>query len=123
MPTTLLLDVSTWDLVVDAKGNIALASEPYALAQDAASACKTFLGECYWDTTVGVPLQQEILGHAPSVSLLKQRMVAAARTVPGVQSARFFLTAIDQRGLSGQLQVASDAGNSVVDFSVINPQG
>jgi hypothetical protein len=36
--------------VLDAEGNIAVASEPYSLAQDAASAIKTFAGEVFWDT-------------------------------------------------------------------------
>ena len=53
---TLLLDPLKWDLVVDAAGNIAVASPPYALAQDAASSIKLFSGECYYDTSIGVQL-------------------------------------------------------------------
>jgi hypothetical protein len=39
-----LPDRSTWDLVLGASGNIAEASAPYALAQDAASAIQLFAG-------------------------------------------------------------------------------
>jgi hypothetical protein len=46
---TLLLDVSSWDLCLDAAGNIAMASNPYSIAQDAASAIRTFAG----DFTIG----------------------------------------------------------------------
>lgn len=34
---TLLLDQKSWDLTLDAAGNIAVAAEPYAIAQDVAS--------------------------------------------------------------------------------------
>ncbi len=127
MASTLLLDRPTWDLVLDAKGNIAVASEPYSLAQDAASAIKTFLGECYWDTTVGVPLLTKVFaGVAPSLALLKSMLVAAAETVPGVASAQVFLSdASPDRGLSGQVQITSAATGTVTaaTFTVTNPQG
>ena len=55
MASTLALELQDWDLCVDTSGNIALATEPYAIAQDVASACKTFLGECWYDTTYGIP--------------------------------------------------------------------
>jgi hypothetical protein len=117
MMHTLLLDVQAWDLVLDANNNIAVASEPYSLAQDAASAIKTFLGECYWDTTVGVPWMQ-------SLPLLKAQLVAAALTVPDVASAIAFISAFTNRTISGQIQVvsATTRQTSVANFSVINPQ-
>lgn len=120
---TLLLDTVAWDLVLDAGGNIAVAGEPYSLAQDAASAIRTFLGECYWDTTVGVPYST-ILGQAPSLALLKAQLVAAALTVPDVAAASVFVTAIVGRLVSGQVQVTSVTGQtSAANFSTINPQG
>ena len=39
---TLLLDLTNWDLLVDASGNIAVASDPYSVAQDVASAVRVF---------------------------------------------------------------------------------
>lgn len=100
-----------WDLCLDANGNIALASEPYSLAQDAASACRTFLGECWYDTTIGVPYWTDILGHFPSLSLVKADLVAAAMTVPGVDSAQVFITGVVDRQLQGQIQVTDSTGN------------
>lgn len=125
MASTLLLDQSTWDLVRDANGNIALASEPYSLAQDAASAIKTFLGECYWDTMVGIPWLTQILGQRPSLALVKAQLVAAAETVPDVASAVVFLASANGRLITGQVQVtsASTGQVSAAAFSVINPQG
>ena len=107
MASTILLDRSSWDLVLDANGNIALASEPYALAQDAASAIKTFLGECYWDTTIGVPWLQQIFGKRPPLALLKAHLVAAALTVPDVASAQVFISSAKNRLVTGQVQVTS----------------
>jgi hypothetical protein len=108
---TLLLNPQTWDLVVDASNNIAVAGNPYSLAQDAASAIKLFLGELYFDTTQGVPYFQQILGKLPNVSLLKAKLAAAALTVPGVVSATVFITSIVNRQVSGQVQVTDQNGN------------
>lgn len=123
---SLLLDRAAWDLVVDAAGNIAVAAEPYALAQDAASAIQTFKGECYWDTDVGVPYMSEILGKNAPLALLKQALIEAALSVPDVSSAQVFLGALNGRALSGQVQVIPSSGVSAVaaaTFSVVNPQG
>jgi hypothetical protein len=125
MAGTLLLDTDNWDLIVDANGNIALATEPYSLAQDAASAIKTFLGECYWDTTVGVPWKQQILGQTPTLALLKAQLEAAAETVPDVVKAQVFISSLTARAVSGQVQVtsATTGQTSAANFTVINPQG
>lgn len=125
MAATILLDTQAWDLVLDANGNIALATEPYSLAQDAASAIKTFLGECYYDTSIGLPYLTQILGKNPSISFLKAQFVAAALTVPDVASAQCFISSVSGRGVSGQIQVTSAATGqtSAASFSVINPIG
>lgn len=122
---TLLLDITAWDLVLDASGNIAVASEPYSLAQDAASAIKTFLGECYWDTTLGVPYLTQIFGKNPSLSSLKGVLETAAETVPDVSSAAVVIASVTNRTVSGQVQVksASTGLTSVAAFAAINPQG
>jgi len=125
MASTLLLN-SNWDLTLDANGNIAVVAEPYALAQDAASAIKTFLGECYLDTTIGVPYLQQIFGKALPLSLLKQLLTDAALTAsPEIASARVFITSLTDRQLTGQVQIVSGATGQVsaANFSVLNPQG
>jgi hypothetical protein len=101
-----------WDLCLDASGNIAMATGPYSLAQDAASACRTFVGECWYDTTIGVPYWQEILGHFPTLTLVKAQLVAAAMTVPGVESAQVFISGVVGRQLQGQVQVTDADGNT-----------
>ena len=112
MAATIYLNPSSWDLAIDANGNIASASEPYALAQDAASACRTFLGECYFDTTIGIPYSTEVLGRDPSIPLLKSYLVNAALTVPDVVSAQAFITEVyGSRSVGGQVQITDSSGN------------
>lgn len=119
---TLLLDTVAWDLCLDAGGNMALATEPYALAQDAACACKLFRGEYWYDTTLGVPWLQQLLGVSPPpMTLIKQLLTAAALTVPDVTEVLVFLTNYDPRTrvLGGQVQVYQ--GNAIVavtDFTI-----
>ena len=122
---TLLLDQGSWDLLVNAQGNIALADAPYATAQDAASAIKTFLGEAYFDTTIGVPWLQQILGQTPTLALLKAQLAAAAETVPDVATAQVFISSFSNRAVTGQVQVISTTTGqtSASTFTVINPQG
>jgi hypothetical protein len=106
MASTLLLDTQTWDLVVDSNGNIAVATEPYALAQDAASAARLFAGECWYDTSQGVPYWQAILGAMPPLSYLKAKYVEAAMSVPDVKKATVFIATITRdRVVSGQIQI------------------
>lgn len=125
MMDTLLLDQASWDLVLDADGNIAKASNPYALAQDAASAIRTWLGEVYFDTTLGVPWSQQVFGKTPSLSLLKEQVRASALSVPEVASAEVFLVTLSDRRIGGQVQVSPAGGGAAqaANFEVIDPQG
>lgn len=114
---TLLLDRTTWDLCLDSAGNIAVASEPYALAQDAASHIRLFAGELWYDIGQGIPYFGQILGKPPSIALMKAQFVAAALKVPGVIAARAFVTSIEGRTVTGQIQITDATGKiSVATF-------
>jgi hypothetical protein len=121
---TILLDVDSWDLVLDVNGDIAKASEPYSLAQDAASAIRTWLGEVYFDTLLGVPYLEKVLGRNPSVALLKSLFEAAAKSVPGVAAATCYISGLSDREVAGQVQVVSAATGrrSAANFTAVNPQ-
>ena len=54
-----------------------------------------------------------VLGKLPSVALVRQMMIAAAMTVPGVASAQVFFTGFSNRKLSGQVQITSTAGVTI----------
>jgi hypothetical protein len=109
---TLLLDNSAWDLVLDSSGNIALASPPYAVAQDVASACRLFLGELWYNTAQGVPYWQQFLGLNPTSSQISQGFNAAALTVSGVTKANMVITSVAGREDSGQIQFTTSDGES-----------
>lgn len=114
---TLLLDVSSWDLVLDAAGNIAIAAEPYAVAQDVASAIKLFAGELWYDTTKGVPYFASILGKSPPVEFYKAANVAAALTVPTVVSASCTISSFQNRTVGGSVTFRrSDGTSNTVQF-------
>ena len=107
---TLMIDPSTGGLTYTAAGDIAVASPPYALAQDAASECKVFLGECYYDTNRGIPYAQQVLGFIPPLSLLRSYLIQAALLVPGIVKANVFFSSFKNRKLSGQVQVTDQTG-------------
>lgn len=107
---TLLLDRTEWDLVLDAFGNIAMATVPYAFAQDVASAIKLFIGEAYYDTTRGIPYWENILGQFPTVSLIESYMANAALTVPGVVTARCTINSFNDRIVSGIVEFIDENG-------------
>jgi len=111
-------------MCLDSSGNIALTAEPYALAQDAASAIQMHLGECRYDTKLGINYLGTLLGKSPiPVQLMRTRFIAEAMRVPGVTSAQMFFSALNNRTVSGQVQVKSVAGavSAVTISPVINP--
>lgn len=107
---TLLLTLDVWDLCIDASRNIAVAAAPYQLAQDVASAIRTFLGEVYYDSSLGVNYFGEILGHTPPVTVFQADMVAAALTVVGVVSAKCVLNSFENRVVTGQVLFTDSSG-------------
>jgi hypothetical protein len=117
--STLYLDPGSWDLVADANGNIALATPPYAVTQDVASACRVFLGEEYYDTSVGVPYLGQnpptnesgaILGQSPPLNVMQSAIASQALTVPDVESATCVVSAFQGRTAVGQVQFETGSG-------------
>lgn len=126
---TLFLEVDTWDLVVDAAGNIAMAMPSYSIVQDVASACRVFRGEVYYDTTVGILYlgqivdgepapqnQQQLLGRTPALNVLQSALATMALTVPWVASAEAVISAFIDREVQGQVQIKTESGAT---FTVI----
>jgi hypothetical protein len=107
---TMLLDTASWDMVLDADGNWAIASNPYSEAQDVASAIKLFLGEAYFDVSQGIPYFGQIFGVRPNLQFVKSQIEAAALTVPGVVKALCLFASFDGRNLTGQVQLIDAAG-------------
>lgn len=110
---TLLLDQTTWDLCLDASGNIALASDPYAIAQDVASAVRTFRGECWFNTADGLPYFSEVLGQSPPLRLVESLIEEAALTVNEVVTAVATITSFEGRTIKGNVQVTTSSGITI----------
>lgn len=113
MADTLLLDRASWDLVMDASGNIAVASAPYAPLQDVSSAVRVFQGECWYDTDLGLPYLANILGRTQSAPVFRADVEEAAKSVPLVKSAQCVLTQMTvSRRLAGQILVTLTDGTT-----------
>lgn len=115
LPDTIFLNPETWDLDIDAKGCIAIASTPWAQAQNAASACRVWLGECALNTTVGVPYEQAVLGYRPSLSQIGGWFETAAESAVGVAQAVPILQygGNATRGVTGQIQLTLSDGTNL----------
>lgn len=111
---TLLLAQDTWDLVLDISGNIAAATEPYAVAQDVASEVRLFIGELWYDTTNGIDYLGRVLGERPNMQYLKGQIETQALKAQNVVSARCLFSSFDDRVLHGQVQVVDKDGATVV---------
>jgi hypothetical protein len=106
---------SGWDLVIDQSGNLVVNTGGVALAQDVASAVRTFRGECWYDATLGVPYYENIFGRRVPLQFMKQAFAAAGLIVPNVASIKVFLTGPSRgRVIGGQLQITSVDGQIAV---------
>lgn len=103
---------SSWDLMVDANGSIAMATGGYAIAQNVASAIAVFLGELYYDTTLGVDYAQ-ILGAMEDTTFIRTQLETAALTVPGVVKAKVTLNPMSNNTLSGTVQIIDTTGQAL----------
>lgn len=116
---SILLDRTTWDFVVDADGNLAVCSEPYSVLQDVACALRTWLGECWYDQSLGMPFSTRIFNGPQPVSIMKTQAEEIAMTVPGVASAQcVVLGPKSTRSIGGVIIITltSDGGTQVVNF-------
>jgi hypothetical protein len=117
--STLLLDVGSWDLTLDASNNIAVAAPPYALAQDVASACRTVLGEVYYDTTLGVDYFGKLFGQTPPAAVFEEQFVAQTELVPGVVTATCIIESYSpaNRETTGQV-IFTDVNHTTQTVSI-----
>lgn len=106
MALTLPLD-SGWDVVLDPAGNWALAEPDISIAQDVASAIRTFAEECWYDVSLGLPYFEAILGKRPPRSLLIDQIQKAALTVAEVATVQVTFLGLRDRVLTGVVLITS----------------
>jgi len=108
---TLFLNPTTWDLELDASGNIAVAESVYQQAQDISTAGRTFVGDLYYDATAGIPYFEDILGTKGfPTSLYKSYIEQAALSVHGVVSANMSIQSVSDRNLIGTISFTNEDG-------------
>ena len=110
MAHTLLLDAK-WDITVDAGGNIATVSDAYAIAQNVANAVRLFTNDAYFNADRGIPHFNIELGHKPPYSILRTRILQAARAVEGVADATVTFDR-DERVLGGEILLTLTDGTT-----------
>jgi hypothetical protein len=108
---------SDWDLTTDPFGNIALGTPEGSVAQDVASAVRTFLGECWYDTTLGLPYFESILGQRPATAFLKNQIEQAALTVPDVTGVSVAKLAISGRQLTGTVITTTSTSATPIEVT------
>ena len=114
---TLLLNPESWgDLMIDSNGNIAVADEPYRLAQDVCCAIRTFTNDLWYYQQVGIPYYGVIFGEKPSLTIVRDYLEKGALSVPGVVKARAVITEFKDREITGQVVITDINGvtNGVV---------
>lgn len=103
-----------WDITLDADGDILVIEGGAAVAMDVACACQVFLGECYYDNTLGIPYQTNILGKAFSGSYLAQKLQNEAKKITAVNDAVATVT-INRttRKVNATIRVTTTEGDEV----------
>jgi len=110
MSASLLLDIVAWDLCLDARGNWALAGDPYAIVQNVSCSCRLVEGEAVFDVSRGVPYFSDIFAGPYPLDLLKSDIEQAALLVDGVEAATVYIQSLINRQVVGQVQVTTAYG-------------
>ena len=112
---TLFLMPNSWDLTLDASGNIAVASSTYQQAQDIASECRVFVKDMYFSQSEGIPYLEDILGKGLyPLALYRRHLQERALLVPGVTAANIKLALPSDRTLVGSIEFTNNKGKTGV---------
>lgn len=111
--TSILLDRTTWDLVLDANSNLAVCTEAYQILQDVATAIRTWYGEAWYDTYLGVPYDDGIFDGTTPLPILKSNAERVALTVTGVSQAQcLFVVPTKTREIRGAIAITLTSGET-----------
>lgn len=108
--SSLYLNPDTWDIGLDGRNNIATVGNPYACAQDVATACSTFLGECIYQTGIGVPYNEKILGQNPGTGSVQTWLENEALRLPYIVDASATIVTGEERVATGVVVVVDQNG-------------
>jgi hypothetical protein len=109
------------DLYLDENGDLAGVSGVDGIASDLRSRLQTFLGEYTWNTAIGLPWLQEILGERPPRSRIEELVRTEALKTPGVISIDDFTATGSGRTLAVTFRASTDLGQ-VITASLLAQQ-
>lgn len=112
--TTLLLS-DDWDICLDSSGNIAVAIDAYAIAQNVANAVRLFTDDAYYFPQDGIPHFGIELGkNAKELVLLRSRLIRAALAVEGVAAATITNLGVNRetRAVTGTITLTTMQGET-----------
>lgn len=107
---SLYLNPDTWDLELNGNNNLSTVGNPYACAQDVATACSTFRGECVYQTGIGVPYNAQILGHNPGTGSVQTWLENEALRLPYIADASATIVTGEARAVTGVIVVTDRNG-------------
>lgn len=111
LPRDLALAVDGDILVTE--GDIVLSSGLEAIADDHQCRVRTFLGECFVDTTQGVPWMEEILGERPTPGRLREIFEAQVLATPGLVAMTDFAATRSGRSASISYKAKATTGDTL----------
>lgn len=90
--------------LTDAGDDLVLVDGIDAIAQDLTTRLRTFQGEWFLDTRIGMPYFQKVLGQKPRIGVLQSLFGEAILSTPGVNS--FNDLSIDYSGVNRVLSIS-----------------
>ena len=107
---TLFLNVDKWDLTLTSSGDIAVATEDYATAQDVSNAVRLFRNDAYLAWDEGIPHFAIDLGIVPSAAAVRSRYRSASLAVENVREAAVEIDGIADRLMTGTIRITTENG-------------
>lgn len=110
MASTLFLMPDSWDLAIDANGNIATATSTYQKAQDICTNIRVFYKDKYYDQEAGIAYLEKVLSKSGAypLSLFQQKAYEMANNVKGVSNVQISLNKVSDNTLSGTISFTDD---------------
>ena len=108
----MMLDDS-WDITLNSDGKIKVATDAYAIAQNASNAVRLFRNDAYFNASKGIPHFDIELGHSrAAVPVIESQMKKAMLAVEGVADAVAVLEIDKDRVAGGSAYITLQSGES-----------
>lgn len=111
---TAALDANSWDLQLDANGNVVMAKETNAIVQNVCNEGRLFTGDAYFRFEDGIDWFTDQLGEPVQEAVTSENLRTAALAVPGVLSVdSVTINELNQktRTLHGTIEITTEGGS------------